>query len=115
MLFLRDVTWFTFTSFGGAQAHIGMMLHSFVKKHHYISEEELLELNSLTQLLPGPSSTQTLVGIGYKVGGLPIALISFLIWILPSAAIMCFAALSYTMLDQKDKFASVLKFITVGQ
>ena len=111
MIFLRDVTWFTFTAFGGAQAHIGMMLNSFVKKHHYISEEELLELNSLTQLLPGPSSTQTLVGIGYKVGGLPIALITFLIWILPSAAIMCFAAISYTMLDQKDKFESVLKFI----
>lgn len=111
LVFLRDVVWFTFTAFGGAQAHIGFMLHTFVKKHHYISEEELLELNALTQILPGPSSTQTLVGIGYKVGGLPIALLTFLIWVLPSAAIMCFAAISYSLLGEKDKFESVLKFI----
>ncbi|WP_026898434.1 chromate efflux transporter [Daejeonella oryzae] len=111
LLFLKDVIWFTCTAFGGAQAHIGMMLSSFVQKRHYISKEELLELNALTQILPGPSSTQTLVGVGYKVGGLPIALITFLIWIFPSAAIMCFAAISYTMLGQKDKFDSVLKFI----
>eukprot|EP01031_Cornospumella_fuschlensis_P015459 gene15459-18892_t len=43
-----------------------MMLKNFVKKRQYISEDELLELNALTQILPGPSSTQTLIGIAYK-------------------------------------------------
>lgn len=110
-LFLRDVLWFTFTAFGGAQAHLGMMLHFFVNRRQYISESELLELNALTQVLPGPSSTQTLVGIAYKVGKLPLAILAFIIWILPSAAIMGFAALSYSLLDQKEKFESVLKFV----
>lgn len=111
LIFLYDVIWFTLTAFGGAQAHIGMMLKVFVHKRKYISENELLELNALTQILPGPSSTQTLVGIAYKVGGLPIAITTFLIWILPSAALMCFAVLSYTLLGQKEKFDQILKYI----
>lgn len=111
LVFLSDVVWFTLTAFGGAQAHIGMMLKNFVNKRKYISENELLELNALTQILPGPSSTQTLIGIAYKVGGLPIAITAFLIWITPSAAIMCLAVISYTALGQKDKFEHILNFI----
>ncbi len=111
IIFLSDVVWFTLTAFGGAQAHMGMMLKNFVIKRKYISEDELLELNALTQILPGPSSTQTLVGIAYKVGGLFIAITTFLIWIIPSAAIMCLVVISYTALGQKEKFDHVLSFI----
>jgi len=111
LIFLSDVVWFTLTAFGGAQAHMGMMLKNFVIKRKYITEGELLELNALTQILPGPSSTQTLVGIAYKVGGLFIAITTFLIWIMPSAAIMCLVVVSYTVLGQKEKFDHVLSFI----
>ncbi|SFH49626.1 chromate efflux transporter [Pedobacter insulae] len=111
LLFIRNVLFFTFTAFGGAQAHISLLLRYFVKNNHFISEEELLELNALAQILPGPASTQTLVGIGYKVGGLKLAIITFLIWILPSAIIMTLAAASYALLDQKQKFIEMLKFI----
>lgn len=111
LIFLKDVAWYTLSAFGGAQAHIGMMLDTFVRKRSYITETELLELNALTQVLPGPASTQTLVGLAYKVGGLPLSIITFLIWILPSASIMSFAALSYSFLGEKEKFATVLEFI----
>jgi chromate transporter len=111
LLFIKNVIFFTFTAFGGAQAHISLLLRYFVKSTHFISEEELLELNALAQVLPGPASTQTLVGIGYKVGGLKLAIITFLIWIIPSAAVMTFAAISYAMLDSKQQFLEILKFI----
>ena len=111
LLFTRNVLFFTFTAFGGAQAHISLLLRYFVKNNKFISEEELLELNALAQVLPGPASTQTLVGIAYKVGGLKLAIITFLIWILPSAAIMTLAAISYALLDQKQKYIEILKFI----
>lgn len=102
---------FTFTAFGGAQAHLSLLLKYFVKNNRYISEEELLELNALAQILPGPASTQTLVGIAYKVGGLRLSIITFILWILPSAAVMTFAAISYAQLDQKQKFAEILEYI----
>ncbi|MFC4210821.1 chromate efflux transporter [Pedobacter lithocola] len=110
-LFIRNVIFFTFTSFGGAQAHLALLLKYFVHNTKFISEEELLELNALAQVLPGPASTQTLVGIAWKVGRLKLAIITFLIWILPTAAIMTFAAISYAMLDQKQKFIDILEYI----
>lgn len=110
-LFIRNVIFFTFTSFGGAQAHLALLLKYFVQSTKFISEEELLELNALAQVLPGPASTQTLVGIAWKVGKLKLAIITFLIWILPTASIMTFAAISYAMLDQKQKFNSILEYI----
>ncbi|WP_374948165.1 chromate efflux transporter [Mucilaginibacter sp.] len=111
LLFLRDVFLYTFTAFGGPQAHIAVLLREFVEKRRYVTEEELMELNALSQIMPGPSSTQTLVGIAWKVGGLRLALITFLIWILPSAAIMCAAAISYKIFADKDKFTAILRFI----
>ncbi len=111
LLFIRNVFFFTFTAFGGAQAHISLLLRYFVKNNRFISEEELLELNALAQVLPGPASTQTLVGIAYKVGGLKLSILTFFIWILPSAAIMTVAAISYALFDQKQKFIEILKFI----
>lgn len=110
-LFIRNVIFFTFTSFGGAQAHLALLLKYFVQSTKFISEEELLELNALAQVLPGPASTQTLVGIAWKVGKLKLAIITFLIWILPTASVMTFAAISYAMLDQKQKFNAILEYI----
>jgi chromate transporter len=111
LLFLADAFLYTLSAFGGPQGHIAVMLREFVQKRNYITEEELMELNALAQVLPGPSSTQTLVGIAWKVGGLWLAIVTFLVWILPSAAIMCMAAISYKMFADHGKVASVLRFI----
>lgn len=111
LLFLRDVLVFTMTAFGGAQAHLAMMLKEFVMKRRYISEAELMELNAMTMLLPGPSSTQTLVGIAYKVGGLPLSLITFFIWIFPSAAFLCFMGIIYSALGTKESYHHVMAYI----
>jgi chromate transporter len=109
--FLKNVALFTLTAFGGAQAHMALLLKFFVKQDRYISEEELLELNALAQVLPGPASTQTLVGVAYKVGGIGLSLLTFLIWIVPSAAIMTAAAISYATLDHKDRFIEIIRYI----
>jgi chromate transporter len=111
LLFLRDVLIYTFTAFGGPQAHIAILLREFVEKRRYVTEQELMELNALSQILPGPSSTQTLVGIAWKVGGLRLAIITFLIWIFPSATIMCMAAISYKMFLTHSQFTNVLRFV----
>ena len=99
------------TSFGGPQAHLAILLNDFVLKRKYLTEEELMELNSLSQILPGPASTQTLIGIAYKVGGYSLALLTFLLWVIPSAAIMCFVAISYKNLSLNKSFININQFI----
>jgi len=86
--FLKAVLVYSFTAFGGPQGHMGMMVKTFVQKRKDITEEELLEYNSFCQMLPGPSSTQTVMLIALKRGGIPLALLTLLIWIFPASMIM---------------------------
>ena len=58
--FLKAVFLYSLTAFGGPQAHIAMMMKTFVRQRRYVTEEELMEYNAFCQLLPGASSTQTL-------------------------------------------------------
>lgn len=111
LIFLRDVLWFMLTSFGGPQAHIAILLNDFVKKRAYVTEDELMELYALSQILPGPSSTQTLIGIAYKFGGFFLAIITFFIWALPSAAVMCLIAINYKTFSLNPEFVKILSFI----
>ncbi len=85
------------TAFGGPQGHIGMMLKTFVDKRRDITKEELMDYISFCQLLPGASSTQTLTLIGYKRGGIKLAVLTLLIWILPACILM--GALSFFVRD----------------
>jgi chromate transporter len=86
--FLKAVTYYSFTAFGGPQGHIGMMVKTFVQKRHDITEEELLEYNAFCQMMPGPSSTQTVMLIALKRGGVPLAVLTLLLWLLPAVLIM---------------------------
>ena len=86
--FLKNVFLYSITAVGGPQAHVAMMMKFFVHKTPYITKEELLEYNAFCNLLPGASSTQTVTLIGYKRGGLPLALVTLLIWVAPASILM---------------------------
>lgn len=86
--FLKAVFMHSITAFGGPTGHLGMMMKTFVHRRHDVTEEELMDYNAFCQLLPGASSTQTLTLIGYKRGGIPLAVLTLVIWILPACVIM---------------------------
>ena len=69
LIFLRDVLIISVAAFGGPSAHLAMFLRKMVNERGYVSEEELMEINALCQILPGPTSTQTITAIGFKIGG----------------------------------------------
>ncbi|HUR65137.1 MAG TPA: chromate transporter [Chitinophagaceae bacterium] len=109
--FLKAVLLHSVTAFGGPQAHIGMMLKTFVRKLPYITEEELMEYNAFCQLLPGASSTQTLTLIGYKRGGVPLAVLTLIIWILPACILMGALSFLLSYIDQRQLGIDIFKFI----
>jgi chromate transporter len=109
--FLKEVLLYTLTAFGGPQGHLGMMLKTFVGKRRYITEEELIEYNSFCQLLPGASSTQVLTLIGYKRGGVPLAVITLIIWILPACILMGALSFLLTSFQHEDLTKTLFKFI----
>lgn len=97
--FLKAVFIHSLTAFGGPQVHLGLLQHRFVEQRKDITSEELMEYNAFCQLLPGASSTQTVVLIAFKRGGFLLALLTLLIWILPATSFMASLAIAYTHFD----------------
>ena len=70
-----------------------------------------MEYTSFCALLPGASSTQTLTLIGYKRGGVPLAIMTLIIWILPASLLM--GALSFLLhyIDKQSLKSDIFQFI----
>lgn len=109
--FLRDVASLAVTAFGGPNVHITLMLEQLVRKRKYVTEEELIELMGLCQLLPGPTSTQTITAVGYKLGGARLAFLTLLIWISPAVLLMTLLALLWHSLSGYSWWSPLIQFI----
>ena len=100
--FLKDVLICSLGAYGGPEAHYGVFTDQMVIKKKYLDEHEMIELIALTGILPGPSSTQTIISIGYKVGGPVLALLTMLVWSLPAIIIMTLLSFLYAFFKQKS-------------
>lgn len=109
--FLKDVFFYSITAFGGPQGHYGMMLKTFVQQRKYISEKELIDYNAFCNFLPGASSTQVLTLIGYKKGGILLATITLMIWILPACSLMTAFSFLLAYVDQQSLRTEIFRFI----
>jgi chromate transporter len=117
-LFLKDTLTLSLTAFGGPQAFLAMLLERMVKQRAYITEEELWELNALCNMLPGPSSTQLISAIGFRVGGPNLAYLALIVWILPATLLMIFAAILISYLQENTpgalNFARFIQPMAIG-
>ncbi len=109
--FLKSVFLYSITAYGGPQAHIAMMIKTFVKERPYVTEEELMEYNAFCNLLPGASSTQTVTLIGYKRGGVSLAVLTLLVWILPGCFLMGAFSFLLHYIDQRSLSSHMFRFI----
>jgi chromate transporter len=109
--FLKNVFLYSITAFGGPQAHVAMMMKMFVHKTPYVTKEELLEYNGFCNLLPGASSTQTVTLIGYKRGGVTLAVFTLLVWIAPACFLMGAFSFLLHYIDQNSLHTNIFKFI----
>ena len=109
--FLLDVFGIAITAFGGPQVHITQFHKKLVIKKKYITDHELKELTSLCSMLPGPTSTQTITAIGYKIGGPWLAFLSLFVWILPATILMTLLAILIHQFDLYNPKLDFLKYI----
>lgn len=110
--FLKSVFLYSITAFGGPQAHLAMMMRTFVEKTPYISKDELFEYNAFCNLLPGASSTQIVTLIGYKRGGISLAVLTLIIWILPACVFMGAFSFLLHYVNQSSLSTNIFKFIS---
>ena len=111
IIYLMDILLLSLTAFGGPQVHLMMMIERLVHKRRYVTEEELLELQALCSILPGPSSTQTVTAIGLKIGGQPLAYLTLLVWSLPAMLLMTLAAIGIHYLERNAISLDFTRFV----
>lgn len=109
--FLKDVLICSLGAYGGPEAHYGVFTDQMVIKKGYLTEEELVELIALTGILPGPSSTQTIVAIGHKTGGPLLALLTMLVWALPVLIMMTLLSFLSQLMGSLNLSQDGLRFI----
>ncbi len=90
-LFLR----LGFTAFGGPVAHIAMMHDEVVKKRHWLTEQEFLDILGATNLIPGPNSTEMAIHLSFKRAGWWGLLMGGISFTAPAVILMLLCAVAY--------------------
>jgi chromate transporter len=81
--------------FGGPTAHIALIEQEAVHRRRWLDRQHFLDALAVTNMLPGPNSTEMAIHVGYLRAGLPGAIASGLAFILPAFALMLALSWAY--------------------
>jgi chromate transporter len=84
------------------------MRREVVVKRRWLDEKTFLDDFAACQLIPGPSSTELAILLGYRRGGAPGLVVAGVLFILPAAVIMLFLAWVYSRFATSSLLAGAL-------
>jgi chromate transporter len=96
------------TAFGGPAAHIAIMEDELVRRRKWLSREKFLDLLGASSLIPGPSSSELAIHIGYLRAGWMGLVIGGVCFILPAAVLVAVIAWAYARFGHLPAVAAVL-------
>jgi chromate transporter len=81
--------------FGGPNAHIAAMHEDLVRKRGWLSERNFLDVVGVTNLIPGPNSSEIAVHLGYLRAGPAGGVVAGLSFLLPAFLMMLALSWAY--------------------
>lgn len=104
VLFLR----LGFTAFGGPAAHVAIMEDEVVRRKGWLSHERFLDLLGAANLIPGPSSSELAIYIGYEQAGWMGLVVAGVCFILPAAGLTGALAWAYVRFGSLPQLGGAL-------
>lgn len=95
-------------AFGGPAAHIAMMEDEFVRKRQWLSAENFADRLAAANLIPGPSSTELAIFIGYMKRGWRGLLVAGSCFIIPAAVLVSLIAAAYVRYGSLPRMEGIL-------
>jgi chromate transporter len=95
-------------AFGGPAAHIAMMHDEVVTRRRWLSDQGFVDLIGVTNLIPGPNSTEMTMHVGRVRAGWRGLLVAATSFILPAAAIVLACAVAYVRYGQTPNGEALL-------
>src|SRR5580700_1620047 len=96
------------TAFGGPAAHIAIMENEVVQRRRWLSSDKFLDLLGAANLIPGPSSTELAIFIGYEQAGWRGLVVGGACFILPAAIMVAILASAYVRFGTLPQVAGLL-------
>ena len=83
------------TAFGGPAAYIAMLEDEVVRRRRWISRQDFLDRLGAASLIPGPTSTEVVIYLGYLRAGWPGLAVAGICFIVPAAVMVACCAWAY--------------------
>lgn len=96
------------TAFGGPAAHIAMMEDELVRRRKWLTREKFLDLLGASSIIPGPSSSELAIHIGYLRAGWAGLAVGGVCFILPAAFLVGCIAWAYVRFGHLPAVAALL-------
>ena len=95
-------------AFGGPAAHIGLMRQEVVQRRQWLSDQQFLDLLGASNLIPGPTSTELAIYLGYTRAGPLGLLLAGLLFILPAMLLVLAFAWAYVQFGSTPQVGALL-------
>lgn len=94
--------------FGGPAAHIALMRREVVERRGWLTDAQLVDMVGITNLIPGPNSTELAMLVGrWRAGGIGLV-VAGLSFIVPAAGIVLALAWAYVTFGSTPTGAALL-------
>ena len=97
------------TSFGGPAAHIALFRDEFVRRRRWLDDPALLDIIGAANLIPGPTSTEVAMHLGYRRAGWPGLVVAGLAFLVPAAVVVGILAALYVTAGRRPEVEAVLE------
>lgn len=101
-------------TFGGGYVIISLMRKRFVDQYKWIEEKEMLDLTAIAQSTPGPIAVNASILVGYRMAGVPGALITVFGTVLPPLIILSVISVAYTAFKNNVMVGYALRGMQAG-
>ena len=99
-------------AFGGPAAHIALMREEIVRRRRWVSDERFLDLVGMANLIPGPTSTEVCIYLGYVRAGWPGLIVAGVCFIVPAMLLVLALAWLYVRYGATPSAAAAMYGIT---
>lgn len=94
--------------FGGPASHIAMMRDEVVRRRRWLDDARFLDLLGMTNLIPGPNSTEMAMHLGYVRAGWPGLVVGGVCFIAPAMVIVLALAWAYVAYGGRPEASAAL-------
>jgi chromate transporter len=101
-------------TFGGGFVIISMMRKKFCDQLHWVTDEEVLDMTAIAQSAPGALAVNSAIIFGYRIAGIPGALVSVLATILPPLVIISLITMVYDAFSSNVIIQTALRVMRAG-